>query len=54
VGEREGRARLVRNIAGGLARVADAGIVERSIEHFREADPEYGARVAALVKEARR
>jgi catalase len=48
------RERLVRNIAGGLARVADAGIVERSIGHFTKADPEYGARVAALVKEARR
>ena len=48
------RERLVRNIAGGLARVTDAGIVERSIEHFRKADPEYGARIEALVKEARR
>jgi catalase len=48
------RERLVRTIAGGLARVADAGIVERSIGHFTEADPEYGARVAAAVKEAAR
>jgi catalase len=48
------RERLVRNIAGGLARVRDAGIVERSIGHFANADPEYGARIAALVKEARR
>jgi catalase len=48
------RERLVRNIAAGLSRVADAGIVERSIGHFTQADPEYGARVAALVKEAAR
>ena len=48
------RARLVRNIAGSLAQVRDAGIVERSLAHFAEADPEYGARVAAAVKEARR
>jgi len=48
------RERLVRTIAGGLSRVADDGIVERSISHFANADPEYGARVAAAVKEARR
>jgi catalase len=47
------RERLVRNIATGLARVRNEGIVERSISHFRNADPAYGARVAAAVKEAR-
>ena len=48
------RERLVCAIAGGLSRVRDDGIVERSIGHFTQADPEYGARVAAAVKEAAR
>ena len=47
----DGRARLVRNIAGSLAQVRHAEILARSIAHFRNADPEYGARVEAAVKE---
>jgi len=47
------RQRLVENIAGGLARVSRDDIVLRSIAHFRAADPEYGARVEAAVKELR-
>ena len=43
--------RLVDNIAGGLAQVDDAGIVERSVSQFRHADPEYGDRVAQGVKD---
>jgi catalase len=46
----EEQERLVRNIGAGLARVSDAGIVARSIEHFRRADAEYGRRVADAVK----
>jgi len=48
------RGRLVANIAGGLARVTRADVVERSIAHFRAADPEYGARVEAAVAARRR
>lgn len=47
------RGRLVANIAAGLARVAQGAIVERALAHFRAADPEYGARVEAKVKELR-
>ena len=49
-GERE---RLVANIAGSLGQVSRDDIVERSIGHFRAADPEYGARVEAAVKQVR-
>jgi len=49
----DGRARLVANIAGSLARVTRADIVERSIDHFCAADPEYGARIEAAVKALR-
>lgn len=47
------RERLVAEIAGSLARVARADVVERSIAHLHAADPEYGARVEAGVKERR-
>jgi catalase len=47
------RQRLVANIAGGLARVTRADIIERSIAHFRAADPEYGARIEAAAKALR-
>ena len=49
--------RLVDNIAAGLGSVSSGaigdGIVERSIAHFRAADPEFGERVAQGVKERR-
>lgn len=41
-------------IAGSLARVVREESVTRSIAHFRQADPEYGARVEAALKERRR
>ena len=47
------RARLVDNIASGLAQVRRDDIVQRSIGHFGSADPEYGARVEAAVKAKR-
>jgi catalase len=50
-GERE---RLIGNLAGSLARVSRDDIALRSIAHFRQADPEYGARLEAAVKERRR
>jgi catalase len=53
----DAQARLVDNIAGGLAAVSSGavgqGIIERSIVHFRAADPEFGERVAQGVKERR-
>ena len=47
------RARLVSNIAGGLAQVSRDDVVERSIAHFEKADPEYGARVREAVTKLR-
>lgn len=41
--------RLVENIAGGLAQVHAHGIIERSISHFRNADPDYGDRIAKAI-----
>jgi catalase len=53
----DAQARLVDNIAGGLAAVSAGpvgeGIIERSIAHFRAADPEFGERIAQGVKERR-
>ncbi|MCE2392819.1 MAG: catalase [Proteobacteria bacterium] len=48
------RRRLVENIANGLSEVMLDGVVERSIDHFRRADHEYGARVEMAVKDKRR
>jgi len=48
------RARLVANIADSLSQVSKDEIVERSVAHFRAADPEYGGRVATAVAELRR
>jgi catalase len=45
--------RLVDNLAGSLAAVSRDDIIARSIEHFRAADPSYGARVEAAVKALR-
>jgi len=49
----DARQRLVDNIAGSLAQVTLPGVIERSIEHFRAADQEYGDRIEAAVKELR-
>ncbi len=45
--------RLVDNIATGLAQVSRDDIIERAIANFRNADPEYGARIEAGVKARR-
>ncbi|MCL4396251.1 MAG: hypothetical protein M1482_15870, partial [Chloroflexi bacterium] len=37
--------RLVSNIAGSLSKVSKQDIIDRSIANFRNADPDYGARV---------
>jgi catalase len=46
--------RLVESLAGSLAQVSRDDIVSRSVAHFRAADPVYGARVEAEIKEKRR
>ena len=48
------RARLVATLAGSLAKVSRPDVIERSIAHFRQADPDYGARVAEAVAALRR
>ncbi|ATB42518.1 hypothetical protein CYFUS_007996 [Cystobacter fuscus] len=47
------RERLVANIAGSLAQVSREDIITRAISHFRQADEQYGARVAAAVHKLR-
>jgi catalase len=47
------RDRLIANIAGSLGQVQHDGIVERSVAHFHNADPEFGERVALAVKALR-
>jgi catalase len=49
----EARQRLVENLAGSLAQVSREDVIARSINHFRKADEEYGARIAALVQKKR-
>jgi catalase len=53
----DAQTRLVDNIAGGLASVSPGaigeGIIDRSVGHFRAADPEFGERVAQGIKERR-
>ncbi len=50
----DAKARLVDNIASGLAQVSKDDIVERSIANFRHADPDYGARIEVAIKAHRR
>ncbi|HEY7947675.1 MAG TPA: catalase [Acidimicrobiales bacterium] len=52
IGE-DSRQRLVDAIADGLSQVSRDDIIERSIAHFRAADPDYGARVEQAVKARR-
>jgi catalase len=46
------KARLVSNIAASLSRVRKDDIIARSIENFRRANADYGARVARAVRDA--
>ena len=45
--------RLVENIAAGLSAVSRPDIIDRSIAHFRNADSDYGERVAKAVQALR-
>ncbi|WP_224241003.1 catalase [Hyalangium gracile] len=47
------RERLVANIAGSLSQVSREDIIARCVSHFRNADEEYGARVATAVHKRR-
>jgi catalase len=49
----DAKQRLVDAIADGLSQVSKEDIIERSIGHFRAADPDYGARVEQAVKARR-
>jgi catalase len=49
----DARQRLIDNVAGSLAQVSRPDVVERSIEHFRKADPEYGRRLSEAVASRR-
>jgi catalase len=49
----ESKSRLVNAIADGLAQVSKDDIIDRSVAHFRAADPDYGARVEQAVKSRR-
>jgi len=47
------RERLVANIAGSLAQVSREDVITRCISHFRNADEEYGSRIANAVHKLR-
>jgi len=47
------RQRLVENISGSLSQVSREDVIARCIAHFRNADEEYGARVAKAVHDKR-
>jgi catalase len=49
----DSKQRLVDAIADGLSQVSKDDIIERSLGHFRAADPDYGARVEQAVKQRR-
>jgi catalase len=51
--DEEAKARLIDNIASGLAQVSKDDIIERSIANFRSADPDYGSRIQAAVEALR-
>ncbi len=46
------KSRLVSNIAASLSQVSKKDIIARSVANFRNADPEYGERVARAISEA--
>jgi catalase len=49
----EEKHRLVANIAATLSKVSRADVIERSLSHFRNADPDYGARLEKAVQALR-
>lgn len=49
----EEKKRLIENLAVALSAVTRDDIIERSVRHFHNADPDYGARLAQAIKELR-
>ncbi|MEV4437977.1 catalase [Streptomyces sp. NPDC049577] len=49
----EEKGRLIGNLAGFIAKVSRDDIVERAIDNFRQADPDYGKRLEAAVQALR-
>jgi catalase len=45
--------RLIENIANSLSHVSRKEIIERTISNFRNADPDYGNRVAKAIQNLR-
>jgi len=44
------QARLVANVAGSFSKVSREDVIARSIEHFRSADADLGARLTEAVR----
>lgn len=49
----DGRDRLIANLAGSLAKVSRADVIERSVGYFAKADAELGRRLAAAIAQLR-
>ncbi|GAA1903009.1 catalase [Streptantibioticus ferralitis] len=49
----EERSRLIANIAGSLSQVTRDDVIEANLAHFHAADPDYGKRLQAAVRELR-
>jgi len=45
----DARQRLPDNIAGSLAQVSRPGVIERSVEHFRKVDADFGKKLAEAI-----
>ncbi len=50
----EEKFRLIENIAGGLSAVTKDDIIQRSLSHFRNADIDFGTRLAKRISELRK
>ncbi len=51
--DNDAKQRLIDSIAGTLSRVSREDIIERAIGHFRNADKDYGERLAKAVRQLR-
>jgi len=51
---KEEKQRLIDNIAASLSKVSREDIIQRSVGHFRRADPEFGDRLADTIAKAGR
>lgn len=47
------KGRLIENIANGLSAVSREDIIERALNHFRNADADYGTRLEKRIRELR-